>query len=741
MNDNEGPISAAEPDNNKNLIKRARKHFKAALDADRDQRRDGMDDIKFAVIDGAQWDSNQKKERGQRPCYQFNKTRVTGKRIINAMRDAKPAGKIIGTEDNDADTAEVFEGLIRNIWVSGGDAAIDYAAEYQVFAGYGAFRIKTEYADDDVFDQDIVIEPVLNPFCLFADATAKDILKRDADHWIYTDKLTSDEYEDQYKGKEKVSFETHEFDDDPEWATDEEVRIAEYWYKKPITKTLYQLADGKVVDDVKGIPPDQVKKTRECKTHEIWMCVVSGNAVIESPVKWPGKHFPWIPVYGEYYIIDGKIHWNGITRPCKDPQRSYNVSRTSIAETIAMAPQAKYWATAKQAEGNEKSWKTAHYKNYPYLIYTADPEAPGPPTRMGGADVPIALIQESQIAAEEINMVSGIYQSDIGAPNTATSGRQEIARQNAGSLATYNYQDNMSNAVEHAWTVLIDLVPKVIDTERSIRVLGADETPKYMRINQTVGGMVVNDLSVGKYDVIVKTGPNFSTKRQEAAETYQGLLHGNPDMFPLIGDLIFRSMDLPYAEEISQRLKVMAPPEIQGLINGDQEIPPEVQAMMQQAEQAMAQVQQQSTEAQQIINQSEVKKSEVEKMVAELGTKQSQFEAKIAKELAKLAKIEAGLEKKALEDSAGGVIEATRAQASEEAQAFNAVVGAELAEATAEAIGAINEQAREFSAAAVGIMEQIKQAKDEKPLIKAIRSERVDGKLVAIPEYDEPTIQ
>ncbi|MCP5019811.1 MAG: hypothetical protein GY938_31675, partial [Ketobacter sp.] len=585
-------VDAKQTKEYQDLITEARKRYKLAFDADRESRRDGMDDMKFAVVPGEQWTTAQKKARGNRPCYEFNKIRVTGKRIINGMRDSRPAGKVIGTEDSDKDTAEVFEGLIRNIWTHGGDTITDNAAEYQVFAGYGAWRVNTDYVSDDVFEQDIILEPIPNPFNLFSDPTSLDVLKRDSGYWFLTSTITSEEFEEQYKGKEKCSFEESEFDDDGDWWEGDTVRITEYWYKKQTTKQIWQLKDGRVVDDITGISKANINRDREVKINEIWFTIMSGNAVLETPQKWAGTKFPFVPVYGEYYIIDGKTYWSGITRPAKDPQRSYNTSRTSVTETIAMAPQAKYWATPHQAEGHEEHWKTAHSHNYPFMLYNSDPEAPGAPPRMGSADIPIALIQESQISAEEINMVTGIYQADVGGASASTSGRHEIAKQHAGSLATFNYQDNLANAVEYTYEILIDLIPKVYDTQRSIRVLGADDAEKFVTVN-AVGDdeVIAHDLTVGKYDVTVKTGPNFTTKRQEAADTYQGLLQGNPEMFPLIGDLIFKSMDLPYAEEIAQRLRVMAPEPIQQMLNDETELPPEGMAAMQQAEMAMGQVQ------------------------------------------------------------------------------------------------------------------------------------------------------
>ena len=736
------PVDQSESESNRELLRKMRERFKKALDADEEQRREAMDDIKFTNVPGHQWDENQKKERGKRPCYEFNKIRVTGKRIINNMRDNRPAGKVRGVEDADKDNAEIYEGLIRNIWnQSNGDSVIDYAAEYQVIGGMGAWRVTTGYNNDDAFEQDIMVEGIPNPFCLFSDPASKDVLKRDAGYWILTDKMANEAYKNKWPDAEEVSFESHEFDDDEEWEDEDEIRVCEYWYKEPVTKEILQLQDGKVIDgasDEAGlIDPAMIKNRRTVETEQIMMCIASGTAILEGPTKWEGKMFPFIPVYGEYYIIDGKIYWNGITRFSKDAQRSYNVSRTAITETIAMAPQAKYWATAKQAEGLEGSWKVAHQKNFPFLLYNPDPEANGPPTRMGGADVPVALIQEAQMASEEINMVTGIYQSDIGAPNAATSGRQELARQRQGAVATFNYEDNMSKAVERTWELLIDLIPQIYTTERSLRVLGADGAEDYVKINTIVPNergepVTVHDLSMGKYDVTVTTGPNFTTRRQESAETYQALLQSNPDLFGIIGDLIFKSMDLPYAEEISERLKVMLPPQIQETLNKDTQVPPEVQAMMEQAKGAMQMVEQQMQEVQAAAEEvkleasaNDTSKAEIATAVANLQTDQARFEAKVAKEVANLTKLESKLQIQAVENEKEGYIESERGEMN------NAI-----ANQMAEAVFAIQQLAAQFNNQAVEAMGVIEEKANTKPKIVRIDMVKKDGNTSAVPVYE-----
>lgn len=641
----------------KRLLKELHGNYKIATEADQENRRLAIDDLKFVHEPGAQWDPTVKKERGKdRPCYEFNKLRITIKRVINHIRANRPAGKVRAVEDGDKDTADIYDGLIRNIWnTSDADTVIDYAAEYVVAGGMGAWRVTTEYSNDTTFDQDIFIRPIKNPFCLYADPNASDPFKRDARYWILTERISNASFEERWPKANRSSFEELEFDDDDEWQDEETTRICEYWYKKPYEKTLCLLADGKTVEKSEVPPGASIVRERVVRCDKICTVIASGDAILEGPTEWAGKYFPFVMVPGEWRVIDGKVVWHGLTRFSKDAQRAYNFSRTSIAETIALAPQAKFWMTPKQFEGLGDHIADAHKKNYPVSFYNPDPAAPGPPSRIGGADVPVALVQEAGMASEDIKATSGIFDASLGHQSNETSGRAIRARQEQGEIATYNFPDNIAKGIRCTYEILIDLIPKIYDTARSIRILGADGAEKYHRINEPVqqpdGSVIVaNDITRGKYDVTVTSGPSFSTQRQEAAEVYTQIGQAVPALWGVAGDLVVKSMDLPYAEQIADRMKALLPPQIQQKLGQGKPMPPEVQALMQQAEQAMAIVQQQSQlvqaaaqEVEQSKAESEKAKAEAEKVIASIKTVEAQFQEKVAKAMLQLVQKEASL--------------------------------------------------------------------------------------------------
>ena len=415
----------------KDLMHRIRHRYKLMAESDYDNRLDSLADVEFVNLPGRQWESNMKQERGKRPCYEYNKTKIRCKRVVNDIRDNRPSGKVRPVEGGDADMAEIYEGLIRNILnVSHADTATDYAAEYQVEGGMGCWRVNTQFSDDTAFDQDIVIEGIENPYNLYCDPSAKEFMKRDADDWIYSERLSNKEFERKYGEAEKVDFEgDRQFDDDDDWYDDETVRVVEYWYKKPHTKDIWQVEvpdqetgetktivvdsesdEGIALKATKGFKP---KSVRTVKTHIIEMVVASGKKILEGPVKWAGHVFPFVMVYGEYKVIDGKKYWWGLVRNAKDAQRNYNISKTSIAETIAQAPKGKWWATPVQAEGLTDQWSLAHKQNLPFMLYNPDTKAPGPPIRMGAADVPVALMSQAEIDDRDLKDVMGVPDENV----------------------------------------------------------------------------------------------------------------------------------------------------------------------------------------------------------------------------------------------------------------------------------------------------------------------------------------
>jgi hypothetical protein len=103
------------------------------------------------------------------------------------------------------------------------------------------------------------------------------------------------------------------------------------------------------------------------------------------------------------------------------------------------------------------------------------------------------------------------------------------------------------------------LIPHYYDTQRVVRIIGEDGMPDSVTINERAVGKVLNDVTVGRYDVVMDTGPGYDTKRLEAQEILTELAKAFPQLMQVGGDLILRQIDAPGVDALADRLAAMIP--------------------------------------------------------------------------------------------------------------------------------------------------------------------------------------
>jgi len=212
------------------------------------------------------------------------------------------------------------------------------------------------------------------------------------------------------------------------------------------------------------------------------------------------------------------------------------------------------------------------------------------------------LIQAKMGASEDIKATTGQYDASLGMIGNERSGKAILARERQADVGTYHYVDNLARAVRHVTRQIVDLIPKIYDTQRVARIIGEDGDTKMARIDPMQPEPVreIRDMerdividriynpSVGKYDVVVTTGPNYMTKRQEALESMAQLLQANPALWQVAGDLFVKNMDWPGAQEMAKRFEKTIDP----AIISDQNKSPALQAAEQQIQAMAAQMEQ-----------------------------------------------------------------------------------------------------------------------------------------------------
>jgi len=551
--------------------------FTADWDADETNRDEALEDLRFSRGGDYQWPSAvvaDRKAKG-RPIITINQIPKFIRQVSGDIRQSQPAIECYPVDDQtDPQLSDIFEGAIRQIeYQSGGQSVYSHAAECAITAGIGHWRIVTDYADDSAFDQDIFIKRILDPLAVVWDGNANEIDRADAMHCFVTEMVMERDFKARYPDASITSFDSGVSSEQvyADWVDGDFVRIAEYWVKEPIDILLGMTQDGQTIRldeiDKSIIPMLGIVRERKAKSHKVCRYVVNGNEIIEEKQDWAGKHIPIVPVMGSEMSMNGEVIRKSLIRDAKAPQQLYNYWRSHAAESIALAPKAPWLLTADQVKGYENFWNRANTDNLPYLVY-GHTEGQAPPQRNQPAAPPTAMWQEAQVAQDDLMNTTGIYASSLGQQGNETSGRAITARQREGDVGSYVFIDNFNQAIRRTGQILIDLIPKIYDSERVIRTMSSDEQQEFVPINKVVMSdngqeIIINDLSAGRFDVRVKTGPSYSTSREEAKEQLGMLLQSDPNLMQLIGDIYFDNLDFNGADKIADRMRKSLPPELQ----------------------------------------------------------------------------------------------------------------------------------------------------------------------------------
>lgn len=540
---------------------------------DTEQRRMVRDDMEFAFVAGSQWDDHMSSARANRPCYEFNRIRQLIRRVTGQQLQNKPQIKVRATEDGDVDTAEVYNGLIKNIEVqSSAENAYDTAMQWACGGGLGVIRVVSEYDGENTFDQCLKVKTVANPLNVYCDPCAKEFDRSDAEYWFVIDDISKESFKKRWPKAETVDFDGPMDSYDSSWWYDDSVRIAEYWYKEPYKKTIYMLNDGSIVNAEEFDPVKDeaaaagitIQKTREVDCNKIYSCMVSGAGKLEEPAEWGGTMFPMVIQWGDLITIDGKQIYSGMTRFGKDAQRIHNFEVSTMVEVMAKMPNSPLVASVKMTQGLESYYERLGYDDPPVLLYNVDPEAPGArPMREPAAQFPSGLANIAGMMSDELKSVLNIYDASVGAQSNETSGRAILARRQEGDTANFVYSDNQTKALKRIGEILVDAIPKYYDASRSIRILGEDGAEKFVKINhpmvdqQTGEIHIINDLSRGKFDVNVTVGKSFDTARLETLELAQSLAQAQGPLGMLGQYLLVQSVDVPGLDDVKKAARKM----------------------------------------------------------------------------------------------------------------------------------------------------------------------------------------
>ena len=640
----------AEVSDNYELLEEALEQFDRAEAFWSDNYEQGKSDYLFRYGIG-HWDDLYAKERKDsgRPCLTLNLMNSYANQVINDIRQSRPAIRVSPVDDKaDVETAEIYSGIIRNIErQSKANIAYDTAAGNSVSAGIGFIRISTDYADPLSFDQEIFINRVLDFSSVYIDPNSVELDGSDAEFaFAYVD-IPCDEFEERYP--DAVAQENE---------NKESVRVIEYFYREYESFTIYKTKHGVITKAEKDLIEEEtgvileVLNKRETLIPKIKHCVLTKTEILEHGNDWAGKYIPIVPVFGLEYFKDDKRVFESLITQARDTQKMFNYWNSFDTELVALQPTSPYVGYIGSFETTPNKWKSANVKNYAYLefdpVYDDNGQLLPPPQKQMPVSGSPHIMQKCVMAREDIGFILGMPPAVMGQKSNELSGIAVRNRQVEGDNATFHFIDNLSCSISHVGVILVDLIQKLYSERTIARIIGKDLEESTVPINQPFikdekgiraakKGEVpqgVYDLNAGKYDVVCDVGASFSSRRQEAADTLIQVTQAQPELFGVVGDLLFKSLDIPYGHEIAERIKTTMDP---SLFGDDPQA-----AKLQQAAAEMAQLQDQlMTMSAALKDKQEDAKFTQQLDLQKLELDRTELEIKAAETAAKIAQMQA----------------------------------------------------------------------------------------------------
>lgn len=562
---------------NEEILQEALNNFEESQTAEQENRADSLASSRF--VDGKQWPDNIREERiaSGRPCLTINKLRKFVRGLSGEIEKNRPSIQVRPEDKgSDIETAQVFNDIIRHIEeISNAPKVYDNGLLQALSGGYGYWRIITEYLPMS-FDQEIKIKKINNRFSVYLDQNSEEYSYSDGEYAFITQNISRKDFEQRYPDEEISDWDSSIGDSFYQWYTQDEVRVAEYFFKEWEETEIVQLPNGETikVDSLIDQEKEMIKdffgefKTRKERMSTIKWCLLCRDSIIEGPLKIPGEYIPIVPILGYEENDEGRRRFRSMIYDSMDSMRMYNYWKTHATEVVALAPKAPYKLTPQQIEGHQSQWDDANIKNYPYLLYN---DIPGQslPKRESPITSPTGIVNEAQMASMDIQDTIGRYSASLGQPSNERSGRAILARKSGSDSTTFAFADNLMTSIVFTGKILIKMIPEVYDTDRVIKMLGKDGNPKEVKLNsetkdlETGETFIQNDLSKGKYNIVATAGPSFQTKRLEIASSMLDFLQFVPQSAPVIAPKLASLMDWEGAQTIASELSSLFNPQEQ----------------------------------------------------------------------------------------------------------------------------------------------------------------------------------
>lgn len=537
-----------------NLHTDALTQFNDIQTALRDERLQCLQDRRFYSLAGSQWEGPLWDVYENKPRFEVNKIHLSVIRIINEYRNNRITVDFTPKPGQDDKLAETCDGLYRaDEKDSVADEAYDNAFEEAVGGGFGAWRLRNVYEDDEDEDnerQRIMIEPIFDAdSSVFFDLNAKRQDKSDARYAFVVTSMTRASYKEEW-GDDPTDWPKiiHQYEFD--WCTPDVVYVAEYYKVEDVTETvrIFRAIDGTeeryrqadfdadpaLEDTLAAIGSIEVRQ-RKIKSRKVHKYIMSGGKILEDAGYIAGKEIPIVPVYGKRWFVDNVERCMGQVRLAKDAQRLKNMQLSKLGEISALSSVEKPILTPEQVTGHQMMWADDNIRNYPYLLINpitgpdGSQQVSGPVAYTRSPQIPPAMAALMQITEQDMQDILGSsQQADKMVSNI--SGKAIEMIQTRLDMQTFIYMSNFAKGMQRCGEIWLSMARDIyVEEGRKMKTIGPnDEVGMVELMKPTVSeaGEVVmeNDLSRAKFDVNVEVGPSSTSKRAATVRALTGMM-------------------------------------------------------------------------------------------------------------------------------------------------------------------------------------------------------------------------
>jgi hypothetical protein len=560
-----------------NLHSEALSQFDNVQTALRDERLQCLQDRRFYSLAGAQWEGPLWDIYENKPKFEVNKVALAVMRIISEYRNNRITVDFVSKDGAENDKlADTCDGLYRaDEHDSVANEAYDNAFEEAVGGGFGAWRLRTTYEDDEDEDnerQRIQIEPIFDAdSSVFFDLNAKRQDKADARFCYVIYSMTYESYKEEWNDDPtdwpKIIHQ-YEFD----WCTPDVVYIAEYYKVEDVTETIriFRAIDGteerykssEFTDDpaleetLAAIGSVEVRQ-RKIKSRKVHKYIMSGGRILEDAGYIAGKCIPIVPVYGKRWFVDNVERCMGHVRLAKDAQRLKNMQLSKLGEISALSSVEKPILTPEQIAGHQLMWAEDNLKDYPYLLINPITNADGSQTISGpvaytrSPAIPPAMAALLQVTEQDMQDILGNPQAGEKVVSNVSGKAVEMIQQRL-DMQTFIYMSNFAKAMKRCGEIWLSMAKDVyVEEGRQMKVItdnGDTDSVTLMQptIDQETGEVkMANDLGAAKFDVDVDVGPSSSSKRAATVRALTGMMQitQDPETLQVLGAMAMMNME------------------------------------------------------------------------------------------------------------------------------------------------------------------------------------------------------